>query len=260
MTKVAKPAASIPDILLDPQGPETGDGSLALGGEPNRRLVETLRVEGDEKRQEKAGAEHRCEHPRIGVLAIQGDYAAHALALTEAGAEPREIRKPEELATIDGLVLPGGESTTMLKFLEKRHFFEALREFCAQKPVFGTCAGTILLAREVRNPAQRSLGLLDAVVERNAYGRQIDSSIETASTALPGGSLEMVFIRAPRIIEVGPGVETLALREGHPTLVRQGRTMAATFHPELSPDRRVHELFVRIAAGLDPQDTGLPAR
>jgi 5'-phosphate synthase pdxT subunit len=198
--------------------------------------------------------------PRIGVLAIQGDYAAHALALTEAGAQPCEIRKPGELAAIDALVLPGGESTTMLKFLEKSHFFEALREFCAQKPVFGTCAGTILLAREVRNPAQRSLGLLDAIVERNAYGRQIDSSIETAETSLPGGPLEMVFIRAPRIIEVGPEVEALALREGHPTLVRQGRTMAATFHPELSPDRRVHQMFVRIAAGRDPQDARRPAR
>lgn len=198
--------------------------------------------------------------PAIGVLAIQGDYAAHARALTEAGAEPCEIRKPEELAAIDALILPGGESTTMLKFLEKRHFFDALREFCARKPVFGTCAGTILLAREVRNPAQPSLGLLDAVVERNAYGRQIDSSIEIAPTSLPGGPLEMVFIRAPRIIEIGPGVEALALREGHPTLVRQGRTMAATFHPELSPDRRVHKMFVCIAAGLDPEDVGRPRR
>jgi 5'-phosphate synthase pdxT subunit len=202
----------------------------------------------------------RVERPRIGVLAIQGDYAAHALALTEAGAQPCEIRKPEELAAIDALVLPGGESTTMLKFLEKRHFFEALREFGTQKPVFGTCAGTILLAREVRNPAQRSLGLLDAVVERNAYGRQIDSSIETAPTSLPGGPLEMVFIRAPRIVEIGPGVEALALREGHPTLVLQGRTMAATFHPELSPDRRVHRMFVRIAAGHDHREAGLSAR
>src|SRR6185437_5636341 len=110
---------------------------------------------------------HMEPRPSIGILAIQGDYAAHALALTEAGAEPREIRNPEELGVIDALVLPGGESTTMLKFLDKRNFFEALREFCARKPVFGTCAGSILLAREVRNPAQRSLGILDAVVERN---------------------------------------------------------------------------------------------
>jgi 5'-phosphate synthase pdxT subunit len=177
-------------------------------------------------------------------LAIQGDYAAHADALAEAGATPVEVRKPEELAGLDGLILPGGESTTMLKFLEKRHFFAALKDFCAQNPVFGTCAGTILLAREVRNPAQRSLGVLDAVVERNAYGRQIDSTILTAETNLPGGPLEMVFIRAPRIVATGAGVEVLARREGLPTLVRQGCIMAATFHPELSLDRRVHKAFV----------------
>jgi 5'-phosphate synthase pdxT subunit len=183
-------------------------------------------------------------HPRIGILAIQGDYAAHAEALAESGANPIEVRKPDQLATLDGLILPGGESTTVLKFIEKRGFFEALQEFCAHHPVFATCAGTILLAREVRNPAQRSLGVLDAIVERNAYGRQIDSAILTAETALPGGPLEMVFIRAPRIVETGPGVQVLAQRDGSPTLVRQGAVLAATFHPELSPDRRVHRLFV----------------
>lgn len=187
--------------------------------------------------------------PRIGVLAIQGDYAAHAEALAESGAEPVEVRKPDELAGLDGLILPGGESTTMLRFLQKRHFFEALGEFCGSKPVFGTCAGAILLAREVRNPAQKSLGVLDAVVERNAYGRQIDSAILTAETSLPGGPLEMVFIRAPRIVETGAGVEVLALREGSAALVRQGRVLAATFHPELSSDRRVHRLFVEMVAG-----------
>jgi len=182
--------------------------------------------------------------PRIGVLAIQGDYASHAAALEESWAIATEIRKPGELDSIDGLILPGGESTTMLKFLEKRNFFDSLKEFCERKPVFGTCAGAILLAREVRNPAQRSLGILDAVVERNAYGRQIDSAIVEAETKLPGGPLEMVFIRAPRILETGPEVETLAFREGFPTLVRQGTVMAATFHPELSSNRRVHQLFV----------------
>lgn len=187
--------------------------------------------------------------PRIGVLAIQGDYAAHAEALTESGAEPVEVRKPDELADLDGLILPGGESTTMLRFLQKRHFFEALEEFCGSKPVFGTCAGAILLAREVRNPAQKSLGILDAVVERNAYGRQIDSAILTAETKLPDGPLEMVFIRAPRIVETGAGVEVLALREGYPVLVRQGQVLAATFHPELSSDRRVHRLFVEMVTG-----------
>jgi 5'-phosphate synthase pdxT subunit len=184
--------------------------------------------------------------PKIGVLAIQGDYAAHAEALTESGAEPREVRKPDQLAGLDGLILPGGESTTILKFLEKRGFFEALEEFSGSHPVFGTCAGAILLAREVLNPPQRSLGLLDATVERNAYGRQIDSTILTAETTLPGGPLEMVFIRAPRMVSTGPGVEVLARRDDSPVLVRQGNLMAATFHPELSADRRVHRLFVQI--------------
>ncbi len=191
---------------------------------------------------------HRRKHPLIGVLAIQGNYASHAQALVESGASPIEVRKPEQLVGIDGLVLPGGESTTMLKFLEKHRFFELLQEFCRAKPVFGTCAGVILLAREVLNPPQRSLGLLDAIVERNAYGRQIDSAIVTAETSLAGGPLEMVFIRAPRISQTGPGVEVLAERDGFPVLVRQGRILAATFHPELSHDRRVHRLFVEAVA------------
>jgi len=182
--------------------------------------------------------------PRIGVLAIQGDYAAHAQALAEAGAEPVEVRKPDQLDGLDGLILPGGESTTVLRFLEMQRFFDLLVEFGGIKPVFGTCAGAILLARVVRNPPQRSLGLLDATVERNAYGRQIDSTILTAETALAGGPLEMVFIRAPRLVETGSGVEVLARRDGSPVLVRQGNIMAATFHPELSADRRVHQLFV----------------
>jgi 5'-phosphate synthase pdxT subunit len=187
--------------------------------------------------------------PTIGVLAIQGDYAAHAAALEEAGALPSLVKTADDLrldgqSSLDGLVLPGGESTTMLKFLERQSLFEPLREFCLTKPVFGTCAGAILLAREVRNPPQRSLGLLDAIIERNAYGRQIDSSILEAETKLPGGPLEMVFIRAPRIVEIGAEVEALAFREGYPTLVRQGLILAATFHPELSSGRRVHRLFV----------------
>jgi pyridoxal 5'-phosphate synthase pdxT subunit len=185
-------------------------------------------------------------HPRIGVLAIQGDYAAHAEALSESGAEPVEVRRPDQLAGLDGLILPGGESTTILRFLEKHRFFELLQQYCGAHPVFGTCAGTILLARKVLNPAQRSLGLLDAVVERNAYGRQIDSAILKVKTELPGGPLEMVFIRAPRIVETGAGVQVLARRDGSPALVRQGAIMAATFHPELSNDRRVHKLFVQI--------------
>jgi 5'-phosphate synthase pdxT subunit len=190
---------------------------------------------------------------RVGVLALQGDYAAHAAALAGVGAEAVEVRKAEQLGGLDGLILPGGESTTVLRFLDRHRLFDHLAEFCGRKPVFGTCAGAILLAREVRNPAQRSLGLLDAVVERNAYGRQIDSAILTAQTELPGGPLEMVFIRAPRMIEVGPGVEVLARREGFPVLVRQGKVMAATFHPELADDRRVHRLFVETVLASLPK-------
>jgi pyridoxal 5'-phosphate synthase pdxT subunit len=216
LTRAEKPQELLREILLDADGPQ---------------------------REELLPGQDR---PRIGVLAIQGDYASHAEALTESGAEPCEVRKPDQLAGIEGLILPGGESTTILKFLEKRGFFEALKEFSRSHPVFGTCAGAILLAREVLNPPQRSLGLLDATVERNAYGRQIDSTILTAETTLPGGPLEMVFIRAPRIVSAGPGVEVLARRDGHPVLVRQGSIMAATFHPELSADRRVHQLFVQI--------------
>jgi 5'-phosphate synthase pdxT subunit len=156
------------------------------------------------------------------------------------------VRNADQLADLEGLILPGGESTTMLKFLERHNFLEDLRAYCGKRPVFGTCAGAILLAREVRNPAQRSLGVLDIVIERNAYGRQIDSSIVTAETSLPGGPLEMVFIRAPRIVTAGPDVRVLAQRDGLPTLVRQGSTMAATFHPELTVDRRVHKAFVEL--------------
>ena len=182
--------------------------------------------------------------PRIGVLALQGDFAAHAQALEEAGAEAVEVRKPSELEGMDGLILPGGESTTFLKFLERDGFLESLQRFLAVKPAFGTCAGCILLARNVSHPAQESLALMDITVERNAYGRQIDSAIRTEETKLPGGPLEMVYIRAPRIAAVGDGVEVLAERDGFPVLVRQGRLLAATFHPELSSDRRVHQLFV----------------
>jgi 5'-phosphate synthase pdxT subunit len=186
--------------------------------------------------------------PRIGILAIQGDYAAHADALAESGATPVEVRKPEELEGLDGLILPGGESTTMLRFLQKQSFLEELRQFCSSRPVFGTCAGAILLSRDVRNPQQASLAVLDAAIERNAYGRQIDSSIVNGETTLPGGPLEMVFIRAPKFLSLGTDVEVLARREHDPVLVRQGNVMAATFHPELSSDRRIHRAFVDLAA------------
>jgi 5'-phosphate synthase pdxT subunit len=182
----------------------------------------------------------------IGVLALQGDYEAHARAFRNSGARTVLVRKPEELAGLDGLVLPGGESTTMLKFLDNDGFFAALEKFASSKPVFATCAGSILLASEVLHPKQRSLGALDATVERNAYGRQIDSTILTLPTELPGGPLEMVFIRSPRITRVGAGVEVLAQRDGYPTLVRQGHLLACTFHPEMSADTRVQQLFLDI--------------
>jgi pyridoxal 5'-phosphate synthase pdxT subunit len=180
----------------------------------------------------------------IGVLALQGAYDAHAKTLTTLGATPRLVRTPAELEGLDGLIMPGGESTTMLKFLERNGFFDVLQTWVRTTPTFGTCAGAILLAKHVENPPQRSLAALDITVERNAYGRQIDSTILTANTELPGGPLEMVFIRAPRITSTGPGVETLATRDGFPALVRSGHLLAATFHPELSHDTRVHQLFL----------------
>jgi 5'-phosphate synthase pdxT subunit len=191
-------------------------------------------------------APHPSGQPVLGVLAIQGDYEAHARALQSVGAHTIEIRKPEELNGLDGLVMPGGESTTMLKFLNHGGFFETLQIFLKTTPCLATCAGAILLARKVISPPQRSLVLLDATVERNAYGRQIDSTILTLPTKLPGGPLEMVFIRAPRITQVGEKVEVLAERDGFPVLVRQANLLAATFHPEMTTDTRVQKLFLDI--------------
>jgi 5'-phosphate synthase pdxT subunit len=184
--------------------------------------------------------------PHIGVLALQGAFEVHARRLAELGATTSLVRKPEQLAELDALVIPGGESTTFLKHLERAGFYDALDAFVHTHPVFGTCAGCILLAKDVENPTQPSFGVLDITVQRNAYGRQNDSAILTSETSLPGGPLEMVFIRAPRITRLGPGIETLATRDGDPTLVRQDRLLAATFHPELTEDMRVHRLFLEI--------------
>lgn len=181
--------------------------------------------------------------PRIGVLALQGDYAAHGRALNEVGAETVPVLLPADLIGLAGLIIPGGESTALLNLMARDGLFAALADFAATRPVFGTCAGSILLARRVRNPEQESLAVLDITIERNAYGRQLDSAILTAPTTLPGGRLETVYIRAPRITAVGPEVEVLACRDDTPVLVRQRHLLAATFHPELSPDRRVHRLF-----------------
>lgn len=188
---------------------------------------------------------------KIGVLALQGDFDAHRRRLEELGAQVSLVKKPEQLDEINGLVIPGGESGTFLKLLGEAGF-EKLKYFVHAKPTFGTCAGAILLATEVENPTQAGLGALDIAIRRNAYGRQVDSSIREGRLLRssvnddPDSELEMVFIRAPKIERVGPGVELLATEGADPVAVRQGRVMAATFHPELSPDPRVHELFLNL--------------
>src|SRR5215471_1913442 len=181
----------------------------------------------------------------IGVLALQGDFDAHRRRLEELGAKVVLVRKPEQLDEIDGLIIPGGESSTFLKLLGEKGF-QKLNRFVHTKPTFGTCAGAIMLAKNVTNPDQPGLNALDITVERNAYGRQIDSTILHAPSALGGEPLEMVFIRAPRIQRVGEGIEILARRGNDPVLVRKGRVMAATFHPELSDDPRVHVEFLKL--------------
>lgn len=191
---------------------------------------------------------------RIGVLALQGDFDAHREMLERLGVGVVMVRKPAQLHEIDGLIIPGGESSTFLKLLGEAGFAE-LKRFVTSKPTFGTCAGAIMLAKEVENPAQKGTGAIDIRIRRNAYGRQIESTILTSECELPGGEMEMVYIRAPRIEEAGPGVEVLAKRDGHPVLVRQGKVLAATFHPELTGDTRVHETFLKMvrngAAGED---------
>jgi pyridoxal 5'-phosphate synthase pdxT subunit len=185
---------------------------------------------------------------KIGILAVQGDFAAHAAMLANMGVETVEVRTPQDLQSCDGLILPGGESTTQLQFLQEEGLADAIKKFAAEKkPVFGTCAGAILLATEVKNPAQESLGLLDMIVLRNAYGRQIASDVVSGPSTLKKEPLEMVFIRAPIIEHVGAGVEVLAEYAGKPALVQKGNIMAAAFHPELTNDTTVHARFVELA-------------
>jgi 5'-phosphate synthase pdxT subunit len=186
---------------------------------------------------------------RIGVLALQGDFEAHGRALKRAGATPVEVRTAAQLEDLDGLVIPGGESSTMLKLLNETGLKEPVREFGLRKPVFGTCAGAILVASQVTNPVQESLGLMDIAVERNAYGRQLDSRIVRLPANDPAVAqeqeLEAVFIRAPIIRRVGGDVKVLARYDGDPVLVEHGLHLAATFHPELAVDSGVHRMFVR---------------
>lgn len=177
----------------------------------------------------------------IGVLALQGDFDAHRKRLEELGAKVVLVRKPEQLDGIDGLVIPGGESSTFLNLLGADGL-EKLKQFVRVKPTFGTCAGAILLANEVENPKQTGLGVLDVRIRRNAYGRQLESSIREGKFG--DTPIEMVFIRAPKFERLGPGVEVIATEGGEPVAVRQGSVMAATFHPELSKDTRVHRTFL----------------
>ena len=189
---------------------------------------------------------------RIGVLALQGDFFAHVSALHRVGAQAREIRRCSELRELDGLVIPGGESTTLLNLMADEPWFEALREFHDRGgSLFGTCAGAILLARSVTGPEQPSLGLLDAKVERNAWGRQRESFEASLDAPAVGGSLDAVFIRAPRFRDLGREVEVLGRLHGEPVLVRQCRVLAGTFHPELTGDGRLHRYFVDIVAGAE---------
>ena len=188
----------------------------------------------------------------IGILGLQGDFAAHARALGDVGAESAIVKQPPQLDGVGGLILPGGESTTLIKLMDAFGFWEPLRGFIdSGRPVFGTCAGLILLASEVVNPPQKSLAAIDVTVERNSYGRQRES-FEAVGTFAANGSgrdLPMVFIRAPRILRLGAGVEPLAHCRGEVVMARSGNVLAASFHPELTPDSAVHRYFAGMAAG-----------
>jgi 5'-phosphate synthase pdxT subunit len=187
---------------------------------------------------------------QIGVLALQGDFAAHERAVRELGADVRQVRTPSELASVDGLIIPGGESTTMLKLLLEDGLAEPLKDFAKERPIYGTCAGAILAARVVTSPQQFSFGFIDIEIERNAYGRQVDSSIRRLQPEQDfidrtgAGTLEAMFIRAPIIRKLGDDVRVLIQDEATPVLVEQGNMLAGTFHPELTSDRRVHRLFL----------------
>jgi len=185
---------------------------------------------------------------KVGVLAVQGDYEAHASALRRAGAEAVFVRTVADMQGIDALIPPGGESSTQLQFLREEKLDKAITNFAHNGgAILGTCAGAILLAREVHGPPQKSLNLLDVAIERNAYGRQLASHVTQEPSTLSDRPLEMVFIRAPIIEKLGRNVEVLAKSEGHPVLVQQGRILAATFHPELTSDSTIHEYLLQVA-------------
>jgi pyridoxal 5'-phosphate synthase pdxT subunit len=197
---------------------------------------------------------------RIGVMALQGDFAAHAKVLAGLSAEVVEVRRVEALSGVDGLVIPGGESTTLLNLMADEPWFPALRDFHARGgALMGTCAGAILLAREVTGPEQASVGILDASVVRNGFGRQVESFETTLDAPDVGGAIRAVFIRAPRFTRLGPAVEVLARFGGEPVLVREGRVLALTFHPELTPDARLHDYFLSMATDGSMAEAGATA-
>lgn len=191
----------------------------------------------------------------IGILAIQGDYADHRKVLGRMGVGSRLVKHPEELDGLAGLILPGGESTTMLKFMIGESFLEPIKRFYGRGGcLYGTCAGAILLARKVTSPEQLSLELLDISITRNGYGRQVQSHVSVEPCSVLGEPpLEMVFIRAPIIRQVGEEVEVLARHQSQPVFVRQGRIMATTFHPELADDDRVHRFFIDRVVATSPR-------
>jgi len=194
---------------------------------------------------------------KIGIVAVQGDFEAHAAMLARLGAQTVEVRTPADLDGCEGLVLPGGESTTQLQFLQEEGLAAAIQEFAEQgRAIFGTCAGAILLATEVQNPKQDSLKLLDMTVLRNGYGRQIASDVVSGPTKLKKELLEMVFIRGPIIERAGPSLKVLAEYAGKPALVQRDNIMAATFHPELTDDTTVHEHFLSLAAARASETAG----
>jgi pyridoxal 5'-phosphate synthase pdxT subunit len=186
---------------------------------------------------------------KIGILSVQGDFAAHAAMLRRLGVDSAEVRTAADLTGCGALILPGGESSTQLQFLKEEGLFDSIKQFAKKGAgLFGTCAGAILMAKDVQNPAQDSLGILDMTVVRNAYGRQVASDIFFGESKLSEAPLEMVFIRAPIIERVGQGIKTLAQFEDKPTLVQKGKVLAATFHPELTGDSTVHEHFLKMIA------------
>jgi 5'-phosphate synthase pdxT subunit len=188
----------------------------------------------------------------VGVLAIQGDFAEHRKSLERLGVETAEIRLPRQLDDIDGLIIPGGESTTIAQLIDIYGFRDVLRERASgDMPIWGTCAGMIVMAERLLDPRPEPLGLMDIEVSRNAFGRQLDSfETDLMVESVDGAPFRGVFIRAPVVTDVGSGVDVLArLDDGKPVAVRQDRLLATAFHPELTPDSRVHELFVRIVEG-----------